>query len=70
MNFILDKVKIEDKEILYRLLEYSLFEESLNDGNDMNDEGIFEYKYFNSYFTDDDRFCYDKYIFTKMCGWT
>ncbi len=55
MNFILDKVKIEDKEILYRLLEYSLFEESLNDGNDMNDEGIFEYKYFNSYFTDVDR---------------
>ena len=41
--------KSNKKEILYRLLEYSLFEESLNDGNEMNDEAIFEYKYFDNY---------------------
>ena len=55
MNIFLDKVKENQKEILYRLLEYSLFEESLNDGNEMNNDAIFEYKYFDSYFTDEDR---------------
>ena len=55
MNIYLDKVKEENKEVLFRLLEYSLFEESLNDGNEMNNEAIFEYKYFDTYFTDDDR---------------
>ena len=55
MNIILDRIKEEEKNVLYRLLEYSLFEESLNDGNEMNDDAIFEYKYFDSYFTDNDR---------------
>ena len=55
MNIYLDRVKEENKDILFRLLEYSLFEESLNDGNEMNNEAIFEYKYFDKYFTDDDR---------------
>lgn len=55
MNYYLDKVLEKDKDILYRLLQYSLFEESLTDLNEMNDEGIFEYKYFDSYFVDDDR---------------
>ena len=58
MNLILEKVKNDKKDVLYRLLQYSLFEESLNDGNEMNDEGLFEYKYFDNYFTDDDREAY------------
>lgn len=55
MEIFLEKVKRAEKDTLYRLLEYSLFEESLNDGNEMNNEAIFEYKYFDNYFTDDDR---------------
>ena len=55
MEIYLDRVKNDKKDILYRLLEYSLFEESLNDGNEMNDDAIFEYKYFDRYFTDKDR---------------
>ena len=58
MNLILEKVPNDKKDVLYRLLQYSLFEESLNDGNKMNDEGIFEYKYFDNYFTDADRDAY------------
>ena len=58
MNLILEKVPNDKKDVLYRLLQYSLFEESLNDGNEMNDEGIFEYKYFDNYFTDADRDAY------------
>jgi predicted acetyltransferase len=55
MEIYLDKVLEDKKDTLYRLLEYSLYEESLNDGNEMNDEAIFEYKYFDKYFTDNDR---------------
>lgn len=58
MEYFLDKIDIKDKDILYRLLQYSLFEESLNDGNEMNSDGIFEYKYFDRYFTDADRDAY------------
>lgn len=55
MNIYLDRVNLDEKDILYRLLEYSLFEESLNDGNEMNDQAIFEYKFFDTYFVDDNR---------------
>ena len=50
IQYKLERVKIEDKEILYRLLQYSLFEESLTDLNEMNSEAIFEYKWFDKYF--------------------
>ena len=58
IQYILERVKIEDKEILYRLLQYSLFEESLTDLNEMNSEAIFEYKWFDSYFQDNNREAY------------
>lgn len=58
MDIELRKVEKDKKDILYRLLEYSLFEESLNDGNEMNDEAIFEYKYFDRYFIDKDRYAF------------
>lgn len=58
MNFFLEKVTVDYKETLYRLLQYSLFEESEYDLNEMNDKGIFEYKHFDKYFTDDDRDAY------------
>lgn len=54
MEYYLDKVNVKDKNTLYRLLQYSLFEESLNDGNEMNENSIFEYEYFNLYFSDKD----------------
>ncbi len=58
MDIFLEKVAIDCKDTLYRLLQYSLFEESGNDLNEMNDNAIFEYKYFERYFTDDDRDAY------------
>ena len=58
MDIYLTKVKKEEKEILYRLLQYSLFEESETDLNEMNEQAEFEYKYFDAYFTDDDRYAY------------
>ena len=55
MNIYLDKVDKDKKDILYRLLQYSLYEESLNDGNEMNEDGIFIYKYFDAYFIENNR---------------
>lgn len=58
MNIYLEKVTIENKEILFRLLQYSLFEESLNDGNEMNDNALFDYIYFDKYFIEKEREAY------------
>lgn len=55
MKIKLERVTKDKKDTLYQLLQYSLFEESLTDGNEMNDKAIFEYKYFNNYFTDKTR---------------
>lgn len=58
MQIYLDRVDESKKEVLYRLLQYSLFEESENDLNEMNEDAIFEYKYFDLYFKDDNRDAY------------
>ena len=58
MEIYLSEVKKEKKEILYRLLQYSLFEESEYDLNEMTKEAIFEYKYFDLYFTEDNRYAF------------
>ena len=58
MNIKLCTVTKDEKEILHRLLQYSLFEESISDQNEMNQEALFEYKWFEHYFTDDDRDAY------------
>lgn len=55
MDIVLEKVKACKKDVLYRLLQYSLFEESLSDQNDMNEEALFEYPWFERYFTEEER---------------
>lgn len=55
MDIILEKVEEGKKDILYRLLQYSLFEESISDQNDMNEEALFEYPWFGNYFTEEGR---------------
>ena len=58
MEIKLTRVHEKEKHVLFRLLQYSLFEESTSDFNEMNDEALFEYKWFECYFTDDDRETY------------
>lgn len=55
MDIILEKVEECKKDVLYRLLQYSLFEESISDQNDMNEEALFEYPWFEHYFTEEGR---------------
>ena len=58
IQYKIERVKVADKDILYRLLQYSLFEESLTDLKEMNNEAIFEYKWFDSYFEENNREAY------------
>ena len=55
MDIVLETVSMYKKDTLFRLLQYSLFEESISDGNDMNDEALFEYPWFENYFTQEGR---------------
>lgn len=50
MDITLEKVEESKKDVfLYRLLQYSLFEESLSDQNDMNEDALFEYPWFENF---------------------
>ena len=55
MNICLKKADPAKKEILFRLLQYSLFEESLHDKNTINEDALFDYPWFDLYFTEKDR---------------
>ena len=55
MKIYLDNVDENNKDTLFRLLEYSLFEESLYDGNEMNNNGLFNYDNFDDYFANENR---------------
>lgn len=67
MNFELVSVDKQDKEKLYRLLQYAMYDGSQYIDNDINMDCIFDYKWFDNYFTDSDRNAYfikkdDKYL--------
>lgn len=55
MNTVLAKAEGAQKDILYRLLQYSLFEESIHDQNEMTEAALFAYPWFDAYFTEKDR---------------
>ena len=55
MEIYLDPVKPEEREVLYRLLQYSLYEESAFDGNEMDENAQFAYPWFEAYFTEPNR---------------
>ena len=43
MNYKLEKVKLEEKEILYNLLQFALYDGSKYVENELNENGEFEY---------------------------
>ena len=58
MNIRLDPAQPADRATLFRLLQYSLYEESATDQNEMNDDGLYDYPWFDLYFTEDSRHAY------------
>ena len=59
MNIQLKKVKDSEKDIVYRLLQFALYDGSLYIDNKINNNAIFDYPYFDAYFSDSTR---DKYF--------
>lgn len=55
MKIWLERVKESQKMTLFRLLQYSLFEESAGDGNQMGEDGLFDPPWFALYFTEPER---------------
>ena len=58
MEIVLCRAMPEKRDALFRLLQYSLFEESLTDFNEMNDDALFDYPWFDAYFTEAEREAY------------
>lgn len=58
MNIQLIKVLEKDKATLWNLLQFALYDGSFYVDNDINEQGVFEYKWFDTYFEDDTRFAY------------
>lgn len=58
MEYELKKVKAEEKEILFNLLQLALYDGSKYIDNEINNMGLFDYKWFNNYFSDNDRYSY------------
>ncbi len=63
-----EEATIELRPVLGRLMQLYLFEFSRFDDGDVNDEGLFEYEYFDSYWQDDDRFPFLFYVDTEIAG--
>ena len=58
MESVICRAMPEKRDALFRLLQYSLFEESLTDFNEMNDDALFDYPWFDAYFTEAEREAY------------
>ena len=58
LNYEIINVKQDEKEKLYKLLQYALYDGSQYIDNDINEDFIFEYRWFDNYFTDNDRNAY------------
>ncbi len=54
----LEKVDESNRQILWNLLQYMIYETSPYGKNDINKDGTFNYKFFDKYFTDDNREAY------------
>ena len=68
MNIELSKVILEDKEKLFHLLQFALYDGSQYIKNEINSECLFDYKWFDNYFIDDDREAYFIMCNNKIAG--
>lgn len=55
MNVHVKETSVEQKPILGRLMQLYLYDFSEFDGRDVNQDGLFEYKYLDSYWSETDR---------------
>lgn len=55
MDYQLEKVILEKKDVLFNLLQFSLYDGSQYSENSLNEDGKFEYSWFDKYFQDESR---------------
>lgn len=58
MDYEIVEVKKEEKEKLYRLLQFALYDGSQYIDNNIDENCLFEYGWFENYFCDEDRNAY------------
>ena len=58
MNYEIVEAKSAEKNKMYALLQFALYDGSQYIDNDINEDCIFEYNWFDNYFTDTDRLAY------------
>jgi predicted acetyltransferase len=68
MNISIIPVSYGDKEVLRNLLELYNYEFSQYDDTDVNNYGIYGYRYLDHYWTDDNRFAYFIKVDNKLAG--
>lgn len=68
MKYQIITVKNSEKEKLYKLLQYALYDGSQYVANYLNDDCAFDYTWFDNYFTDQDRDAYFIKIDNEFIG--
>ena len=58
MDYKLKKITVDNKQLLWNLLQFALYDGSFYINNKIGENGLFEYNWFENYFTDDDRVAY------------
>lgn len=58
MNFELELVSFDKRDVLFNLLQFALYDGCLFTNESLNDKGLFSYKWFDNYFIDNDRDAY------------
>jgi predicted acetyltransferase len=68
MNITIEEITIDEKEILRNLLEKYNYEFSQYDDRDTNKLGLYGYKYFDNYWTEENRFSFFIKVDNKLAG--
>lgn len=68
MNIEVKRAAIEEKSILRNLLELYQYDFSEFEGDDLNEHGLFEYKYLDHYWTEDTRYPFIVRVNGKLAG--
>ena len=68
MNITIESIKIGEKEILRNLCEKYEYEFTQYEDMDVNDLGLYGYKYIDHYWTEDNRYAYFIKVDNKLAG--
>jgi predicted acetyltransferase len=63
-----NKITEREKEAIFRLLQFSEYDFSEFISSDLNDDGIYEYDYLNSYYSEDGRYIFTLKVDNKFAG--